>query len=145
MVYFDNELGGMVLNPSGTKVAYIAEAKKPKNSPFFPTKNNKANGGKDEPQDFGKEFSYTEEWGEQLVGKSQSVIAIFDLETSTVDVLQDLVPEDLCPGKVIIHKLRREVSLVEQDNWKGFLANLKFIIKSLRNLKKKSASFYATF
>ena len=39
MVYFDNELGGMVLNPSGTKVAYIAEAKKPKNSPFFPTKN----------------------------------------------------------------------------------------------------------
>ena len=109
MVYFDNELGGMVLNPSGTKVAYIAEAKKPKNSPFFPTKNNKANGGKDEPQDFGKEFSYTEEWGEQLVGKSQSVIAIFDLETSTVDVLQDLVPEDLCPGKVIIHKSGGEV------------------------------------
>ena len=114
-VYFDNELGGLVLNPSENKVAYIAEAKKPKNSPFFPTKNNKANGGKDEPQDSGKEFSYTEEWGEQLVGKSQSVIAIFDLETCIVDVLQDLVPEDLCPGKVIILKSGGEVSLVEQD------------------------------
>ena len=122
MVYFDNELGGMVLNPSGTKVAYIAEAKKPKNSPFFPTKNNKANGGKDEPQDFGKEFSYTEEWGEQLVGKSQSVIAIFDLETCSVDVLQDLVPEDLCPGKVIIHKSRCEVSLVMDNLHTGQLS-----------------------
>ena len=38
IVYFDNELGGLVVNPSGTKAAYIAEAKKPKNEPFFPVK-----------------------------------------------------------------------------------------------------------
>ena len=43
MVYFDNELGGMVLNPSGNKLAYIAEEKKPKNAPFFPTKKSETN------------------------------------------------------------------------------------------------------
>ena len=100
MVYFDNELGGLVLNPSGTKLAYIAEEKKPKNTPFFPTKKNDTKENSNGNQQFGQEFSYTEEWGEQLVGKSQSVIAIFDMNDSTIDVLNDLVPEDLSPGQL---------------------------------------------
>ena len=36
IVYYDPEFGSLVMNPSGTKVAYIAEKKKDKNVPFFP-------------------------------------------------------------------------------------------------------------
>ena len=36
IVYYDQEFGGLVMNPSGSKVAYIAEMKKEKNTPFFP-------------------------------------------------------------------------------------------------------------
>ena len=36
IVYYDQEFGGLVMNPSGSKVAYIAEIKKEKNTPFFP-------------------------------------------------------------------------------------------------------------
>ena len=37
IVYYDHEFGSLVINPSGNKVAYIAEKKKDKNVPFFPT------------------------------------------------------------------------------------------------------------
>ena len=36
IVYYDQEFGSLVMNPSGSKVAYIAEIKKEKNTPFFP-------------------------------------------------------------------------------------------------------------
>ena len=101
MVYFDNELGSCVLNNSKTKVAYIAEAKKAKNVPFFPGVVSKDGATKDDAQkEYGKEFTYNEEWGEQLLGRSQSVIVILDLNTWKLDVLLDLVPEHLCPGQL---------------------------------------------
>ena len=34
-VYLDGELGGLAINRQGTKLAYIAEEKRPKNTPFF--------------------------------------------------------------------------------------------------------------
>ncbi len=34
-VYFDSEFGSLVVNKSGTKLAYIAEEKRPKSVPFF--------------------------------------------------------------------------------------------------------------
>ena len=34
-VYFDGELGSVAINQQGTKVAYIAEEKRPKSEPFF--------------------------------------------------------------------------------------------------------------
>ena len=34
-VYFDAEFGSLVVNKSGTKLAYIAEEKRPKSVPFF--------------------------------------------------------------------------------------------------------------
>ena len=49
---------------------------------------------------YGQEFAYTEEWGEQLVGKSQSVIAITDLESGKVEILQNLIPDRYCPGQL---------------------------------------------
>lgn len=99
-IYFDSELGGISLNPSNTKVAFIAEAKKAKNVPFFPVKNSSANKNGNSKQVYGQEYSFTEEWGEQLVGKSQSVIVTVDLQTFQVDVLEDLVPEKYCPGQI---------------------------------------------
>ena len=96
MVYFDNELGGLVLNPSGTKAAYIAEAKKAKNEPFFPVKSTETKAG----TIHGQEFAFKEEWGEQLLGRCQSVIVITDLNSGQVEVLQDLVPDKYCPGQL---------------------------------------------
>ena len=96
MVYFDNELGGLVLNPSGTKAAYIAEAKKAKNEPFFPVKSTETKAG----TTHGQEFAFKEEWGEQLLGRCQSVIVITDLNSGQVEVLQDLVPDKYCPGQL---------------------------------------------
>lgn len=94
LVYYDSELGGIAINPSATKLAYIAEAKKPKNAPFFPQKK------KQENSVFGQEFTYNEEWGEQLVGKSSSVVVIVDMKTWEFDVLNDLIPEEFCPGQL---------------------------------------------
>ena len=34
-VYLDGELGGLAINRQGTKLAYIAEEKRPKSTPFF--------------------------------------------------------------------------------------------------------------
>ena len=96
MVYFDNELGGLVLNPSGTKAAFIAEAKKAKNEPFFPVKTTEVKPG----TTFGQEFAFREEWGEQLLGRSQSVIVITDLNSGQVEVFQDSVPDKYCPGQL---------------------------------------------
>ena len=96
MVYFDNELGGLVLNQSGTKAAYVAEAKKAKNEPFFPVKTTEAKAG----TTHGQEFAFKEEWGEQLLGRCQSVIVVTDLNSGQVEVLQELVPDKYCPGQL---------------------------------------------
>jgi hypothetical protein len=40
-----------------------------------------------------------DDWGEQLIGKSESTIAIFDLNTNEVKVL-DQLPKDYSPSQV---------------------------------------------
>jgi hypothetical protein len=73
------ELGGATISADLKKVAYIAETKKNKNSPFFKSV---AIGGKlsESPtSDHGKEYAYKDEFGEQLEGKSAPVIAELDL------------------------------------------------------------------
>ena len=95
-VYYDSELGGLVMNSSNTKVAFIAEAKKPKNVPFFPTKKSPNNDTL-----YGREYTFQEEWGEQLVGKSQSVVVVVDLPSLSVDVLrEEFFPDNLSPGQL---------------------------------------------
>lgn len=48
----------------------------------------------------GTEFVYKPDWGEQLVGKCNSVIAILNVEEDTIDLLKE-VPDDYFPAQVI--------------------------------------------
>ncbi len=50
-VYSDQELGGLAINKSGTKIAFIAEMKEPKAKSFFKTTNTgSAKGEEDKPR-----------------------------------------------------------------------------------------------
>lgn len=89
-VYFDNQFGGLSINKSADKVAYIAELKRPKSSSFFKP-------GQD-PGGAGQQFKFYEDWGEQMTGKSQSVIVTLDLNLDDFKVWSTQVPGDLCPG-----------------------------------------------
>ncbi len=104
-VYFDSELGGVVLNPDASKAAFIAEKKRPKTTPFFPRSKAEANTNetdkKEEFSNFGKEYEYVEEWGEQLLGKSQPVIVTVDMATYEVKVADsESIPDDKSFGEL---------------------------------------------
>ena len=50
---------------------------------------------------FLKKYSnfYSDDWGEQYVGKCQSVIVVFDLKSTELKVL-DTIPNDYSPAQV---------------------------------------------
>ena len=77
-VYFDKYFGCLSIDPSGDKIAYIAEKKRPKTSSFFKPQN-----GAEVP---GQEYNYIEDWGEQMTDKSTSVVVILNWRTSLAKV-----------------------------------------------------------
>ena len=85
-VYFDKYFGCLAIDPSGDKIAYIAELKRPKTSSFF------------KPHDVtevpGQEYNYIEDWGEQMTDKSTSVVVILNWRTSSAKVCD--------PSKVVV-------------------------------------------
>lgn len=81
-VYFDAELGGIAINENSDKIAYIAEKKTPKSSPFLKTVNPTAELDNEDRPRYGEEFNYKDEFGEQMVGKSAPVIVLLDLSGS---------------------------------------------------------------
>jgi len=115
-VYLDDSLGSLVV--SGSSVYYIAEEKRPKavsftkgfGATFKPAKDD---GGGDESK--GREYDYVEDWGEQLVGKSQTVIVRLALDSGKVDVMarksfgvekdnpnvHKILPDNFCVGKIV--------------------------------------------
>ena len=80
---------------SSTKLAYIAEIKKTRKvSSFFTAATEENLDEKNYEEKYSND--YVDSWGEQNVEKSQSVIAIFDLETHELNVVENL-PNDICP------------------------------------------------
>jgi len=95
-VYFDSEFGSLQLSEDSTKLIYIAEKKLAKKLPFL------NQGQVAEGVEVGTQYDYREDWGEQLVGKVNPVVALMDLtsvQPATVQVF-DQVPSNLSPGKV---------------------------------------------
>lgn len=45
----------------------------------------------------GEEYLFLQDWGEQLVGKKQSVLVQYDIETDNVEVIEG-IPENVCPA-----------------------------------------------
>jgi acylaminoacyl-peptidase len=48
----------------------------------------------------GEEYVFRPDWGEQLVGKHQSVVIVCDTKSETLSVLEG-IPSHLSPGQVI--------------------------------------------
>ncbi|CAG9862113.1 unnamed protein product [Phyllotreta striolata] len=95
-VYADGELSSFEWSPDETKLLYVAEKKRPKSEPFYKRKGNigAGDGNGDEPKPKGEEHLFIQDWGEQLVGKKSSIIAQYDVENDTVEILKG-VPEDV--------------------------------------------------
>ncbi|XP_045497001.1 acylamino-acid-releasing enzyme-like isoform X1 [Colias croceus] len=101
-VYADGEFGSLDWSPDEKSLIYIAEQKPKKSEAYIKRKavdSDKNEGSGDKKVTPGEEYIYKPDWGEQLVGKKQSVIVKCDLENEAITVLQG-VPDDLCPGQV---------------------------------------------
>ncbi|KAH0948413.1 hypothetical protein HN011_002804 [Eciton burchellii] len=102
-VYTNAEFRSFEWSPDNTKLLYIAEKKLPKSEPFYQQKSLDKKDKKQKENDeilVGNEYIYKPHWGEQLVGKHRSVIAILDTTTDNITILSG-IPDDLSPGQVI--------------------------------------------
>ncbi|CAI6373921.1 unnamed protein product [Macrosiphum euphorbiae] len=99
-IYADSEFGTLEWSPDETKIVYIAEKKVPKSEPFYKQKP-RAPPHKDGVDNSdtvpGKEYDWTQNWGEQLVGKITPVMVVCDIKTDTIDVLSN-IPNDVNPA-----------------------------------------------
>jgi acylaminoacyl-peptidase len=99
-IYADAEFGTLEWSPDETKIVYIAEKKVPKSEPFYKQKP-KASTDKDGVDNSdtvpGKEYDWSQDWGEQLVGKITPVLVVCDIKTDTIDVLSN-IPNDVNPA-----------------------------------------------
>ncbi|XP_060833609.1 acylamino-acid-releasing enzyme-like isoform X2 [Rhopalosiphum padi] len=98
-IYADAEFGTLEWSPDETKIVYIAEKKVPKSEPFYKQKS-KASADKDGVNNDtvpGKEYDWSQDWGEQLVGKITPVLVVCDIKTDSIDVLQN-IPNDVNPA-----------------------------------------------
>ncbi|KAI5717437.1 hypothetical protein M8J77_005941 [Diaphorina citri] len=108
-VYSDGEFGSFVWSNNEDKLLYIAEQKVPKAEPFYkpkphnqdvsPSSSADSSSSSEKPIK-GAEYLYRQDWGEQLVGKIQSVIVVYDLASDALSILKG-IPDDLCPGQVV--------------------------------------------
>ncbi|KAJ8934689.1 hypothetical protein NQ318_015158 [Aromia moschata] len=99
-VYSDVEFSSFEWSPNEKKILYVAEKKPQKSEPFYKRKGpspDKSENSSDGDEDKSKtvEYIYIQDWGEQLVGKKKSVLAEYDVESDTVEVLKG-IPDDVC-------------------------------------------------
>ncbi|XP_049824230.1 acylamino-acid-releasing enzyme-like isoform X2 [Aethina tumida] len=96
-VYSDIEFSSFEWSPDEKKILYVAEKKVPKSDPYHKriTEKPSEEGDGDTPKPRGEEYVFTEDWGEQLVGKKKSILAQYDIENDKVEILSG-IPDDKC-------------------------------------------------
>jgi len=95
-IYTDGEFGCLEFSDDLSSLLYVAEKKSSKNKPFL------FQGEVGENTSLGAENAFKEEWGEQLVGKSSSVIVCLDLTSEqpvSCKILEG-VPDNYSPGLI---------------------------------------------
>lgn len=101
---YDNTL---VWSLNSSKLAYIAEIKKTRKVTTFATANVTDSAASEYVNESNHENKYAnvyqDEWGDQNVGKSQSVLSIFDVSTKEVKVVEN-IPADMCPLSLCWYK-----------------------------------------
>ncbi len=77
-------MGGAAISPDLDLVAYVAEKKEPKKEHFCKTKNREKEGeekkGKEEKARPGAEYKLKEDFGEQMIGKSEPCVVLLHLK-----------------------------------------------------------------
>ena len=92
--------GTLVWSLDSTKLAYIAEAKKTRKISSFFTVSVEEEAKLDETNHEEKYSNvFSDSWGEQNIDKVKSIIAIFDLKSLELNVIDNL-PNDVCPSSL---------------------------------------------
>ncbi|XP_071446546.1 acylamino-acid-releasing enzyme-like [Hetaerina americana] len=101
-VYADSNFGCFKWSPCERKILYIAEKKRPKATPFYSVKPFEEKPPEDALDDTNKgtKYDFVEDWGEQLTGKSQPVIVVYDIETEAPVTWEEGLPEGYSPAQV---------------------------------------------
>jgi len=95
-IYTDGDFGSLEFSPDSSKLLYVAEKKVAKTLPFL------HQGVVAEGTTLGHQFDFRQDWGEQMVGKIDPVVALLDLESvqpATIKILEG-IPEGWSPGLV---------------------------------------------
>ncbi|VVC32928.1 Peptidase S9, prolyl oligopeptidase, catalytic domain,Alpha/Beta hydrolase fold [Cinara cedri] len=99
-IYADVEFETLQWSPDETKILYIAEKKVPKSEPFFKQKPI-SSGDKSDVEIKnavpGKEYEWSQDWGEQMVGKITPVLVVCDIKSDTIELLPN-IPNNIHPA-----------------------------------------------
>ncbi|KAJ8676560.1 hypothetical protein QAD02_012347 [Eretmocerus hayati] len=102
-VYTEPTFSAFQLSPDRTRLLYVAEKKLPKSESFYkqkPAPKAKSDKTNEEEVSKGTEYIFKPDWGEQLVGKHQSVVVILNLEDDTINPVTT-IPEEYFPAQVL--------------------------------------------
>ncbi|XP_046390748.1 acylamino-acid-releasing enzyme-like [Ischnura elegans] len=101
-VYADSHFGSFKWSPCERKILYVAEKKRPKATPFYSVKPVEDKLQEDTQDDVNKgtKHDFVEDWGEQLTGKSQPVVVVYDIETDAPVIWEEGLPEGYSPAQV---------------------------------------------
>lgn len=83
-IYTDSDFGSFEWSFCEDYILYVAEKKQPKTESFLSSSKSSENSDKIIK---GNEFLYSQDWGEQQVGKSKSVLVIVNLKSLEIKVL----------------------------------------------------------
>ncbi|XP_071529302.1 acylamino-acid-releasing enzyme-like isoform X1 [Panulirus ornatus] len=92
-IYTDSEFSCLEWSADETLLVYVAEKKRPKPTSFITPPKSESEDGR------GEEFTLRDEWGEQLVGKHQSVVCFLNLKSE--EVTCHALPDQLCPAQLV--------------------------------------------
>nr|AGC92665.2 acylamino-acid-releasing enzyme-like protein [Heliconius erato] len=98
-VYADSEFGSLDWSPDEKQLVYVAEKKVKKSEPFIKRKPAEDKTNADKKPVPGEEHLYREDWGEQLIGKYQTVVVVCNVDEEKFTILEN-IPENWCPGQV---------------------------------------------
>lgn len=96
-VYCDGDFYTFNWSPNETKLLYVAEKKMPDSKPFYKRKAREENNQK--KANPGQEYIFQQDWGEQMVGKKNSVVVEYNIENDELSLLEG-IPDDICPGQL---------------------------------------------
>merc|ERR1719259_398266 len=80
-VYTDVEFGGLAVSPNGSKVAFVAEAYKPKGRTVLCPSEAKD----DKEKEVSYKFEWQLDWGEQMTGQSKPVLVVIPCDSEDGD------------------------------------------------------------